>query len=128
LKKSLSILILLSILLQSFSKVWIAFSFKINQDYIARELCINRDNPDLQCNGNCVLMQRLKADEEKDKKELPSHLKKLQEIWYCLELPKWAIEPSENWPKATNTTFFYQNPFTAAFAVDIFQPPRQQKS
>jgi hypothetical protein len=125
LKKSLSILIILSILLQSFSKVWIAFSFKINQDYIARELCINRDNPDLHCNGNCVLMQRLKNNEEKEQKELPQHLKKLQETWNCPELPQWSMMPSDNGIDRTNATFFYQNPFTACFAVDIFRPPRR---
>jgi len=31
-----------------------------NQEYFAKVLCINRDKPQLQCNGKCILMQKLK--------------------------------------------------------------------
>ena len=33
--------------------------FKIQQDYIAQYQCVNRDKPITQCNGKCVLTERL---------------------------------------------------------------------
>ena len=35
--------------------------FKIQQDYISANQCINRNKPITQCNGNCVLTERLSA-------------------------------------------------------------------
>ncbi|ELR71084.1 hypothetical protein C900_03048 [Fulvivirga imtechensis AK7] len=43
--------------------------FKINQDYIARVLCINRDKPELNCNGHCILMQKLKKTQETEQSQ-----------------------------------------------------------
>ncbi|WBL21620.1 hypothetical protein [Zunongwangia sp. HRR-M8] len=42
-----------------------------NYDYIVTQLCINRDRPDLACNGKCYLMQSLaeEANKERDKKQ-----------------------------------------------------------
>ena len=31
-----------------------------NQDFFAKVLCINQDKPELACNGQCILMQKLK--------------------------------------------------------------------
>ncbi|MFI8377902.1 hypothetical protein [Leeuwenhoekiella sp. NPDC079379] len=43
------------------------FDYIFNYDYIADELCVNRDKPELNCNGRCYLMQAL-ADEASKKK------------------------------------------------------------
>lgn len=34
-------------------------SYKLNKTYIAQNLCINRLNPDSECNGKCYLMNQL---------------------------------------------------------------------
>ena len=33
--------------------------FKVQQDFISRYQCVNRNKPITQCNGNCVLTERL---------------------------------------------------------------------
>lgn len=40
----------------------------VNYDYIVDELCVNRDKPELSCNGRCYLMQAL-AEEASKKKD-----------------------------------------------------------
>lgn len=35
--------------------------YAINKEHIATTLCINQDKPELKCNGQCYLMQQLKA-------------------------------------------------------------------
>jgi hypothetical protein len=66
-KSYISCLLLLSVLLQTFSKTVICVDFYANQDYIAKTLCENRDKPLLHCCGRCQLRKRLHQDAEKDK-------------------------------------------------------------
>jgi hypothetical protein len=49
---------------QTFSKWLIVAEFRLNQDFIAKNLCINRSKPKLHCNGKCQLMKKLAAEEE----------------------------------------------------------------
>jgi hypothetical protein len=114
----------LLILLQSFSKVWIFLSFKINQGYIAKVLCINRNKPESQCNGKCVLMQRIKAAEEKEKKEIPQKLKEQKEVLYCLDNFSWLMQHPRNRADKQKHAFPHQTPFTSAFLKGIFRPPK----
>ena len=96
-KNIVSIFFVLLILLQSFSKVWIIVSFKLNQEYIAKVLCINRDKPEMLCSGKCFLDERIKADEDQSGKQLPQKLKEQKEVVYCFEevcrFPAQAPEP-----------------------------------
>ncbi len=38
--------------------------FKLNQDYIAKNLCINRDKPESCCEGSCELEKALDENSE----------------------------------------------------------------
>ena len=40
--------------------------YMINYDYISKVLCINKNKPELSCNGKCHLMKILKKEQEKD--------------------------------------------------------------
>ena len=48
----------------------ISFSIK---DFIAEFLCINKDKPEMQCHGQCFLMQSLEQNHEQEQ-ELPLYL------------------------------------------------------
>jgi hypothetical protein len=76
-KKSLALLVMLAVLLQSFGSVGVWISFKANQGYIAAKLCVNKVRPQMRCNGKCYLVKKLKqaeqqqqADNQKSKAEL----------------------------------------------------------
>lgn len=49
----------LLVLIGTFSDAFIYITFKINQDYIAQELCINLDKPEVMCQGKCFLDDQL---------------------------------------------------------------------
>jgi len=57
--------LLIAILCSQSSKLFIYFSFKINQEYIAKELCENREVPKMNCHGKCYLAKQLKQEEQK---------------------------------------------------------------
>ena len=45
------------------------FDYVFNYDYIVTELCINKDRPDLACNGKCYLMRSLAQQADKEHEE-----------------------------------------------------------
>jgi len=57
LQKIASILLLFAVLSPTIQKGFILTDFAINQDYIAKYLCINKDIPKSNCNGKCYLSQ-----------------------------------------------------------------------
>lgn len=81
---AITLLLLLSwqLLLKGGVLIW----FWANQRYIATELCVNRDKPEMQCNGQCVLMQRLKAaeQEQRDAMEFPLRIVEKLELAYFI--------------------------------------------
>jgi len=58
-KSLVSILLSTFILFMSLQNTFILVSFKINQDYIAEFLCVNKDKPELNCAGSCHLKESL---------------------------------------------------------------------
>jgi len=47
-------------------------SFHFNADYIASNLCVNRDKPAAQCHGKCYLTQQLKKSEQQPEQKTPA--------------------------------------------------------
>ena len=67
-------IMILLVMSQTFSHWFVMMDFKLNQDFIAKKLCENRLRPKLNCNGNCVLMKKLKQ-QEKEEQSNPVALK-----------------------------------------------------
>lgn len=55
---------LTAVILQSFTIPVVFMGFNLNRDYIAAELCVNRDVPESGCNGQCYLMKKLKQAQQ----------------------------------------------------------------
>ncbi len=70
------------------------------------------------------MMQRIKAEEEKEKKEMPQKLKEQKEVLYCLGRFDWLIERPKDCTNKTKKTFAHQTPFTSVFVKGIFRPPK----
>jgi hypothetical protein len=51
------------IMTQAFSKWIVITEFNMYRNYIAKNLCENRYRPQLHCNGKCVLMKKMAAEE-----------------------------------------------------------------
>lgn len=55
-----------TILFQSVQRTWIVASWKLNQAYIASELCEKRFEEKSCCAGSCYLNKELKENEEQE--------------------------------------------------------------
>jgi len=67
--KPVAILILLSLLTVNFSSLFVLAGFQLNKQYIAERLCINKNKPELHCNGKCYLMKKLRMAQDKEQKQ-----------------------------------------------------------
>jgi len=64
-KYPVTILLILLVAAQSFSKWCLIAEFQVNRDFIAQNLCVNRLNPISCCKGICFLNKKLADDESK---------------------------------------------------------------
>lgn len=96
------------------------FEYVINQDYIAEFLCVNKENIELQCNGKCYLMQKLSAQNEEKKQQLPKIAMEEYPIGFVafttVDLPKEKI--------IRNNSFVgYCNNYSFIYSDSSFRPP-----
>jgi len=105
-------------------KVWILADFKVHQDFIAKALCINKDKPMSNCNGKCILAQKLKKAEEPQKKEFPAALKERLEI--NLYLTDILIVNTRSRLVVENNIHLFKNDpfFKSNFSTEVFHPPK----
>lgn len=63
LKYPITILLILLIALQTFSKWALILEYQVNRDFIAKTLCVNRNKAISCCAGKCYLAKKLANDE-----------------------------------------------------------------
>lgn len=51
------------IFFSSMSRGVVVADYLLNKDYIAKVLCVNRDKPEMKCNGKCHLAKQLKKQD-----------------------------------------------------------------
>jgi hypothetical protein len=107
---------------QFFSKTGIVGYYLINIDYISKVLCINRDKPEMKCDGKCHLKSQFRQQEEREQKG-PLNLKEISEtvLFFAsalIELPSPATRQFKlNYPP-------YWSAIASELAPAIFHPPQ----
>ena len=93
----------------------------INQDYISEFLCINKEKPELQCEGKCYLMQMLEEQQDGKKENLPKIAMEEYPIGFVelYHLRKKVIPKREH-----RYDFGYTNLYKLVNSRNIFHPPR----
>lgn len=124
LKKMIAISLTLLILAVSAKDFVMLASFKVNQDFIAKVLCINQDKPELQCNGKCYLNKKIAEEKEREDSGVPVPLTEDQkQIVYFFEAK--TARPSNDGPALQPSCAFKATSFRSQdFFQKIFQPPR----
>ena len=116
-------ILMLLLLAQSFSKWLVVAEYKMNRDFIARNLCINKARPKMHCNGKCQMMKKLAEEEKQNSSNNTnnSSKEKLPEVLFCDEITKPTI-PSLTY---TCSTYGEERPVFKLHSpiVSIFHPP-----
>lgn len=98
--------------------------YMVNYEYIANELCENKDKPELKCNGKCHLKKELAkvSEEEKpqsqDKKNRTSEI----EVLYLSKVADFIFSPTFCFSK-NNINSHYLNLYKGVCTNSTFHPP-----
>lgn len=107
----------LGIILSQVSSTVILLNYQVNKEYIAQNLCENRDKPDMDCCGKCVVKKELDKDSQQSK--APGNLKEK-------EVAKMAVRKAALQPLSPDP--FYLKEFGYLLNIpqtqqEIFIPP-----
>lgn len=115
------ILVFLGLLVQSFNKLFIVLDFRLNRSYIARNLCVNRDKPQMHCNGKCHFMKVMKQEQKKDQ-DNPEHRADNKFELICTDYSQTKLHPVVtrtkcSYPRIKETIY-------SGFSTASFHPPQ----
>jgi hypothetical protein len=120
LKVTTAILFFIIILLQTFSSFVIRANYLLNKDYIAKVLCINREKPQMHCNGKCYLAKKLKEQERQEQQSPNPKLEKFEvQLFFIAET--FNQTPIQ---RLSRIEYMIQHEKTlASFPRSVFHPP-----
>lgn len=78
-------LLLPALVFQCLASLGVLAWFQVNRTYIANVLCENRDKPAMHCNGQCILMKKLKKLDESEKSSRDAGMHKTEVLMIVSE-------------------------------------------
>lgn len=113
------IVTLTGLLLQTFGKGLILAEYMLNQEYIARVLCVNKAKPEMGCNGQCHLMKQM--EKETKKEQNGSAVKDKYEVVIAVIHLQSALQPYLTSVKISTA---YRSGFPIDPLTAVFHPPQ----
>jgi hypothetical protein len=122
LKKATTILIIITLLLQCFAHYSVVALFELKRDYIAKNLCENRDKPQLNCCGKCYLRKQLKkVDNTTPSKNRPNERAPIELLAFIVPPPLILNHPYLFFISVYNPVF--QDLFDIVVPDALLRPP-----
>jgi hypothetical protein len=123
-KRGLVILLILSLTLSEFQRIFVYAGFKINQGYIAKNFCINRSKPWMHCNGRCYFMRKLKAAEENEKKQTEKDNLNRLEVCFFQSVTEFNFEQNYSEHAAIMGFLPYNSSYNDPYQRSLYRPPQ----
>ncbi|MFD2520619.1 hypothetical protein [Emticicia soli] len=110
-----------------FMRVMIApiiyLQYEINKDYIIKNYCVNKNRPQLHCDGKCYLAKKLKAAEERDTHQSKvSAFKQLLELYHSFQ--NFYISQIATVISTLTFNFAYLSNYFLSPITSILKPPQ----
>lgn len=105
-------------------QTFFVFVFKLNQDNITENYCVNKDVKNSCCKGSCYLKKVLDKEENKSDKSSSNEETKQKEILVCMKMVEYVFE-SINFSDFTIQNFntHYLSKIKSGFLPSIVHPP-----
>lgn len=100
--------------------------YELNVDYIIETYCVNKDKPELQCNGKCHLSKQLQlASPEKSNSQGKLALNILSESFFPVYFQSEATIAFDTSLLKTRRIqdFYYNNNYTYKLDYKLLKPP-----
>nr|WP_297786341.1 hypothetical protein [uncultured Allomuricauda sp.] len=92
--------------------------YSLDREGFIEQLCENKDKPELNCNGKCMLMQMLNAQAEDDE---PMPVIGWEEILvFFMDIPEYNLPNSND---DLLNTFHYTDSYSYRFSDTPIKPP-----
>ncbi|MBN2635000.1 MAG: hypothetical protein JXR61_01935 [Prolixibacteraceae bacterium] len=113
-------ILILSLSIIQLSELLVYVSFKLNQDYIANNLCVEKDVEGSACKGCCQLKKRMEEQQE-SKKALPPVQSEKQNIDFWNQS---ALDWVAYFPQLESTISEWNVKYRIIISYQIFHPPK----
>ncbi len=117
-----AILLVACITVESTGKGGILISYLANKQYIAENLCANKSNKKLHCNGKCYLIKQLKEAEKKEQSPAQP-VNKMYDEEFVMDLPQTSVSSQKSDVIVSNGVTPLGTKYISRFSSDIFHPP-----
>jgi hypothetical protein len=94
----------------------------MHRDFISKNLCENKNRPEIKCNGKCYLNKKIKS-QEKTEQQIPSILKGLDELVIHCSSFCFGMTPPVSILEVQVVIYYVMKNYPAP-AFSFFQPPR----
>ncbi len=106
-------------------RIGILIDFKINQEFIAKVLCVDKEKPMSTCNGKCYLSEQLKKTEEQQRDQVPtSNEKDRYEVVYYSQIEKYHLLISTDGHSEKKISYYRDCFYHYNYFPDVFHPPK----
>lgn len=120
-KRVLSISLLLIIVFYSFNQIGVFLEYIVDIRGYTELYCVNKDKPEIQCNGKCHLAKEL-ADHQEQKED--KNLQILPEIILSFYTFEYKIKPAYDFIAKYKTPHYQELNLTKGISTSIFRPPQ----
>lgn len=106
-----------------FQPAWPFVEYFLFKNHIVSELCINKDNPESECDGSCFFHDQLALHSDQDHKNGKKHHQ--TEVFLILFFEKPSSFNLKNLVLNDHRNLLYaEELYTQNIVFEIFQPPR----
>jgi len=125
-KRIAPLFLVVIILLKTFSLISTVLLFKINRQFYAEVLCINKNRPELACKGKCILMQKLQSqlqtEQKKESDKFPFIVERALESVFFSPSTHDASGKNFKTIRSTISTSLFLG-YTLTLSKQVFHPP-----
>ena len=121
-KYPLTILFVLLVGLQTFSKMLVILEYEWNKDYIIKTLCVNRSKPKSCCQGKCFLNKKLTQEENPQSCPVDEAQKYFSELQVLVNTQSYS--PALGTVLIHCNTGYYLAGKSQDYTVSFFHPPQ----
>lgn len=119
--KLIGFILILLVMVQSFTSWIIVAEYTVNKAYIAKNLCINKEKPTLRCNGKCQLMKKLAQEENQNSSSQSQGGKIKMDILFVQKLEPPSIGALDKEDTRVHPAYIVKQ--SSGAVTSIFHPP-----
>jgi hypothetical protein len=94
--------------------------YAVNYDYISKVLCINKNKPQIHCNGKCYLGKELAKNESQNDSKTKNSVQKVLDLYVPAAIAKISVLRELTFAPLH---FNYEAGYSYLFLSHIFRPP-----